>query len=69
MKLSVTKTCTCCGADLPLDRFERYRSGSFRDICRHCHYLLHTRAATRRWRQRQREEHFLHYKIPKQPTA
>ena len=48
------KTCSHCGRELPDEQFERYPSGTRRAVCRHCHYLLHTRAAVRRWRLKEK---------------
>lgn len=47
------KTCTHCHRELPLEQFELYPTGTRRRVCRHCHYVLHTQAARRRWVMRQ----------------
>lgn len=36
-------TCRNCGRTLPAAEFERYPTGTYRKVCRHCKYLLHTR--------------------------
>lgn len=48
------RTCNNCGRELSDDHFELYPTGTRRHVCRHCHYLLHTRPGRERWVQRQR---------------
>lgn len=45
-----TRVCRCCGQKLPIERFERYPSGTYRRVCRACKYQLYGVDAKRRWR-------------------
>ena len=45
--------CRNCQKELPLEQFELYPTGTRRHICRHCHYVLHTRKGRRKWVLRQ----------------
>ena len=47
-------TCRHCGRELPEEQFELYPTGTRRRICRHCHYVLHTRRGRLKWVQRER---------------
>ena len=46
--------CRNCGKELPEERFELYRTGTRRRICRHCHYVLHTRKGHDKWVMREK---------------
>ena len=46
--------CKNCQRELPEEQFELYPSGTRRRVCRHCHYVLHTRKAWWKWTMRQR---------------
>lgn len=48
------KTCKHCNRELPDEQFELYPTGTRRGVCRHCHYVLHTRKAHRKWLMKQR---------------
>lgn len=43
------RICNHCGRELPEEQFELYQTGTRRKICRHCHYLLHTKKGRRKW--------------------
>lgn len=45
--------CRNCQKELPPEQFELYPTGTRRRICRHCHYVLHTRKGRRKWVLRQ----------------
>ncbi|MBP5776831.1 MAG: hypothetical protein J6W56_04705 [Prevotella sp.] len=47
-------TCKHCGRELSEEQFELYPSGTRRRVCRHCHYVLHSRQAWRKWIMHQR---------------
>lgn len=36
-------TCRCCGRTLSVSEFERYRTGTYRPLCRQCKYDLYDR--------------------------
>ena len=46
--------CRNCGRELPEEQFELYPTGTRRRICRHCHYLLHTRKGYQKWLLREK---------------
>ena len=46
--------CRNCGRELAEEQFELYPTGTRRRICRHCHYVLHTRKGRLKWVQRER---------------
>lgn len=46
--------CRNCGLELPEEQFELYPTGTRRRVCRHCHYVLHTKAGRHKWVMRQR---------------
>lgn len=46
--------CRNCGRELGEEQFELYPTGTRRRICRHCHYVLHTRKGRQMWVQRER---------------
>ena len=46
--------CTNCHRDLPEEAFERYKTGTRRRVCRHCHYVLHMRRGREKWVMRER---------------
>lgn len=46
--------CRHCGQELTDEHFELYPTGTRRRICRHCHYVLHTRAGRLKWVARER---------------
>ena len=48
------RKCNHCGQELPDEQFELYPTGTWRRICRHCHYELHTKAGRQRWVMRER---------------
>ena len=35
--------CRHCGQLLPVSRFERYRTGTYRPYCRQCKYIMYDR--------------------------
>ena len=43
------RICNHSGRELPEEQFELYPTGTRRKICRHCHYLLHTKKGRRKW--------------------
>lgn len=45
--------CRECGQELPEERFELYPTGTRRQVCRQCKYLLYGVKAKRKWRLRQ----------------
>ena len=46
--------CRNCGRELHEEQFELYPMGTRRRICRHCHYLLHTRKGYQKWLLREK---------------
>ena len=60
--------CRNCGKELPEEQFELYRTGTRRQICRHCHYVLHTRKGHDKWVMREKARALLQ-KLSAQPPG
>lgn len=52
--IETERTCRECGRTLPITEFERYSTGVYRRVCRHCHWVLHGRKALKKHRMRER---------------
>jgi len=47
--------CRHCGQLLPVSRFERYRTGTYRHVCKHCWWELYGRRMRQQYILRQVE--------------
>ena len=36
---AVSLVCRCCGQELPVSRFQRYRTGTYRHVCKQCAWV------------------------------
>jgi hypothetical protein len=50
------RTCYRCGRTLPIEQFERYKTGTRRKVCNRCKYLYYTQPAHVRWVLKQVEQ-------------
>jgi hypothetical protein len=50
---TATMICRHCQRELPVDAFERYRTGTRRRVCRQCKYQLYGKKAYKKWRMKQ----------------
>lgn len=48
--------CRHCGQLLPVSRFERYRTGTYRHVCKGCYWTVYGRRLRQRYILRQVEE-------------
>lgn len=53
--------CKNCQRELPEEQFELYPTGTRRKVCRHCHYVLHTRQGRQKWVLRERARALLRF--------
>lgn len=53
--------CKSCQRELPEEQFELYPTGTRRKVCRHCHYVLHTRQGRQKWVLRERARALLRF--------
>lgn len=53
-QIETERTCRECGRTLPITEFERYSTGVYRRVCRHCHWELHGRKAQKKRRMKLR---------------
>ncbi|MBR1388733.1 MAG: hypothetical protein IJ569_03830 [Prevotella sp.] len=51
--IETERTCRECGRTLPINQFERYSTGVYRRVCRHCHWELHGKKALKKYRMKQ----------------
>ena len=51
-----TLVCRCCGQELPVSRFRRFATGTYRHTCNRCYWQHHGRAARMRRILRELEE-------------
>lgn len=48
--------CRCCGQELPVSKFRRYPTGTYRHTCNHCYWLHHGQPTRMRRILRELEE-------------
>ena len=41
-------TCRCCGRELPLASFERFKTGTYRKVCWQCRWVINGRGVRKR---------------------
>lgn len=45
---AVSLTCRCCGQELPVSHFQRYRTGTYRHVCKQCAWVLYGKPTRQR---------------------
>ena len=56
LRQATSLVCRCCGQELPVSKFRRYPSGTYRHVCNHCYWQYHGRATRMRRILRELEE-------------
>ncbi|MBQ6681975.1 MAG: hypothetical protein IJM78_07065 [Prevotella sp.] len=47
-----TQVCRVCGRTLPLSKFERFRTGTYRKVCNQCKWVMYIKPCIERKRHR-----------------
>ena len=50
--------CSCCGRELPLSSFERYKTGTYRKVCWQCRWVLYGKPSRKRSLLRLKREEY-----------
>ena len=56
LRQATSLVCRCCGQELPVSKFRRYPSGTYRHVCNHCYWLHHGQPTRMRRILRELEE-------------